>query len=29
VVGPTLCRVSIGLEDVEDLWADLDQALRA
>jgi len=29
VVGPTLCRVSVGLENVEDLWADLDGALRA
>jgi cystathionine gamma-synthase len=28
VVGPTLCRVSVGLENVEDLWADLDAALR-
>lgn len=28
VVGPTLCRLSVGLEDVEDLWADLDEALR-
>lgn len=22
-----LCRLSVGIEDVEDLWADLDQAL--
>jgi cystathionine gamma-synthase len=29
VVGPTLCRLSVGIENVEDLWADLDQALRA
>ncbi|MBI2777738.1 MAG: aminotransferase class V-fold PLP-dependent enzyme [Chloroflexi bacterium] len=29
IVGPTLCRASIGLESVEDLWADLDAALRA
>ncbi len=29
VVGPTLCRASVGIEDVEDLWADLDRALRA
>lgn len=29
VVGPTLCRASIGLEDVEDLWTDLDTALRS
>jgi cystathionine gamma-synthase len=29
VVGPTLCRASIGLEHVDDLWADLDTALRA
>ena len=24
-----LLRLSVGIEDVEDLWADLDQALRA
>jgi cystathionine gamma-synthase len=24
-----LLRLSVGVEDVEDLWADLDQALRA
>jgi cystathionine gamma-synthase len=29
VVGATLCRASVGLENVEDLWADLDAALRA
>jgi len=29
IVGPTLCRVSVGIENVEDLWADLDAALRA
>jgi cystathionine gamma-synthase len=29
VVGPTLCRMSVGIEDVKDLWADLDGALRA
>ena len=29
VVGPTLCRASVGLEDVEDLWTDLDASLRA
>ena len=29
VAPPDLLRLSIGLEDVEDLWADLDQALRA
>ncbi len=29
VVGPTLCRLSVGIENVEDLWADLDRALRA
>ena len=29
IVGPTLCRLSIGIENVEDLWADLDGALRA
>jgi cystathionine gamma-synthase len=28
VVGPTLCRMSVGIEGVEDLWADLDQSLR-
>jgi cystathionine gamma-synthase len=26
---PTLVRISVGLEDVDDLWADLDQALNA
>jgi cystathionine gamma-synthase len=29
VVGPTLCRLSVGIEDVEDLWTDLDRSLRA
>ncbi len=29
IVGPTLCRLSVGVEDVEDLWSDLDGALRA
>ena len=29
IVGPTLCRVSVGIENVDDLWADLDTALRA
>ena len=29
IVGPTLCRASIGLEHVDDLWADLDAALHA
>jgi cystathionine gamma-synthase len=28
IVGPTLCRLSVGIENVEDLWADLDGALR-
>jgi len=28
IVGPTLCRVSVGIENVEDLWADLDGAFR-
>ena len=28
IVGPTLCRMSVGIENVEDLWADLDGALR-
>jgi cystathionine gamma-synthase len=28
IVSPTLCRLSVGVEDVEDLWADLDRALR-
>ncbi len=27
-IPPTLIRLSVGCEDVEDLWADLDQALR-
>jgi len=26
-VDPALLRLSAGLEDVEDLWADLEQAL--
>jgi O-acetylhomoserine (thiol)-lyase len=26
-VGPDLIRVSVGIEDVEDIWWDLDQAL--
>jgi cystathionine gamma-synthase len=26
---PTLLRLSVGIEDVEDLWSDLDAALRA
>jgi cystathionine gamma-synthase len=25
---PTLLRLSVGIEDVEDLWADLDAALN-
>ena len=29
VAGPTLCRLSVGIENVEDLWADLDGSLRA
>ncbi|HEX7400251.1 MAG TPA: PLP-dependent transferase, partial [Candidatus Limnocylindrales bacterium] len=29
IVGATLCRLSVGIENVEDLWADLDGALRA
>jgi cystathionine gamma-synthase len=29
VVGATLCRMSVGLENVEDLWRDLDVGLRA
>jgi cystathionine gamma-synthase len=29
VVGPTLCRFSVGVESVEDLWSDLDRSLRA
>ncbi len=28
VADPALLRLSVGLEDVEDLWRDLDQALR-
>jgi len=27
-IGPGLIRLSIGLEDLEDLWRDLDQALN-
>jgi cystathionine gamma-synthase len=26
---PTLLRLSVGIEHVEDLWRDLDQALHA
>jgi cystathionine gamma-synthase len=26
---PSLLRLSVGIEDAEDLWADLDSALRA
>ena len=29
VAGPTLCRFSVGVEHVDDLWADLDGALAA
>lgn len=29
VVGPTLCRLSVGIENVEDLWSDLGGALSA
>jgi cystathionine gamma-synthase len=25
---PSLLRLSVGIEDVEDLWRDLDEALR-
>lgn len=28
-IGPGLLRVSVGLEDVDDLWADLDGAISA
>jgi cystathionine beta-lyase/cystathionine gamma-synthase len=28
-VPPDLLRLSIGLEDLEDLWADLERALSA
>jgi cystathionine gamma-synthase len=28
IVGATLCRLSVGIENVEDLWADLDAAMR-
>ncbi|TDD19187.1 trans-sulfuration enzyme family protein [Nonomuraea diastatica] len=28
-IGERLLRLSVGLEDVEDLWNDLDQALKA
>ena len=27
-ISETLIRLSVGIEDVEDLWADLDQALN-
>jgi methionine-gamma-lyase len=26
-IGPGLLRISVGLEDVEDLWSDLSRAL--
>lgn len=29
IVSPTLCRLSVGIENVEDLWADLEGAMRA
>ena len=28
-VVPGFVRMSVGIEDVEDLWADMDQALSA
>jgi cystathionine gamma-synthase len=28
-VPPSLVRLAVGLEDVDDLWADLEQALAA
>jgi cystathionine gamma-synthase len=28
LVGPTLCRLSVGIENVEDLWNDLDGSLH-
>ena len=28
-VAPGLLRMSVGIEDVEDIWHDLDDALRA
>ena len=27
-VPATLCRMSVGIENVEDLWTDLDEGLR-
>jgi cystathionine gamma-synthase len=29
VVSETLCRASIGLENIDDLWRDLESALAA
>ncbi|HET7900607.1 MAG TPA: PLP-dependent transferase [Candidatus Nanopelagicales bacterium] len=29
IVGESLCRMSVGIEDVEDIWRDLDSALVA
>jgi cystathionine gamma-synthase len=26
---PSLLRLSVGIEDADDLWADLDSAIRA
>jgi cystathionine beta-lyase/cystathionine gamma-synthase len=28
-IGPGTLRLSVGLEDVEDLWADLQRGLQA
>jgi cystathionine beta-lyase/cystathionine gamma-synthase len=28
-IGPGTLRLSVGLEDVEDLWADLQRGLEA
>ena len=28
-ITPGIVRLSVGLEDVEDIWEDLDRALRA
>lgn len=28
IAGPTLCRLSVGVEHVDDLWRDLDRSLR-
>ena len=28
-ITPGLLRLSVGIEDIEDIWQDVDQALKA